>query len=122
MWRSIKQRGRGEAVKSPDTVLDYLNPDRFLLTLTMFSSLSDALKQTGFSDAMAKLGLSSGPGSDGTLPSGSRQLRSDSLGCTKLLANWIAFNNSADLGVPGKVLEAVLTQIRVICRKWWRIG
>ena len=71
---------------------------------------------------MAKLGLNSGPGSDGTLPSGSRQLRSDGLGCTKLLANWIAFNNSADLGVPGKVFMLSKTQIRVICRKRWRIG
>ena len=108
MWRSIKQRGCGEAVESIGTVIIVkLRPDRFLLTLTMFSSLSDALKQTGFSDAMTKLGLNSGPGSDGTLPSGSRQLQTGGAGCTKLLANWIAFNNSADLGVPGKVFKAV---------------
>ena len=78
----------------------------------MFSSLSDALKQTGFSDAMAKLGLNSGPGSDGTLPSSSRLLRSEGAGCTKLLGNWIAFNNSADLGVPGKVFQEIQLKLQ----------
>ena len=67
----------------------------------MFYSLSDALKQTGFADAMTKLGLDSGPGSDGTLPSSSRRLRSEGAGCTKLLENWKTFNTSADQAVPG---------------------
>ena len=68
----------------------------------MFYSLSDALKQTGFADAMTKLGLDSGPGSDGTLPPSSRRLRSEGAGCTKLLENWKTFNTSADQGVPGE--------------------
>ena len=56
---------------------------------------------------MTKLGLDAGPGSDGTLPSSSRRLRSEGAGCTRLLDNWRTFNTSADLGVPGNVVTNI---------------
>merc|ERR1711971_1240608 len=75
--------------------------------LKALTPLSDALKQTGFADAMKKLGLDSGTGSDGVLPSRranmrvNRQAGSDSEGCNNVLANWKKFNTSGDVGVPG---------------------
>jgi len=75
--------------------------------LKALTPLSDALKQTGFADAMKKLGLDSGTGSDGVLPSRranmrvNRQAGSDSDGCNNVLANWKRFNTSGDVGVPG---------------------
>ena len=57
---------------------------------------------------MTKLGLDAGPGSDGTLSSSSRLLRSEGAGCTRLLDNWRTFNTSADLGVPGIVVTHIL--------------
>ena len=74
---------------------------------TFLFRLSDALKQTGFADAMKKLGLDSGTGSGGVLPSRranmrvNRQAGSDSDGCNNVLANWKKFNTSGDVGVPG---------------------
>lgn len=56
---------------------------------------------------MKKLGLDSGTGSDGVLPSRranmrvNRQAGSDSDGCNNVLANWKRFNTSGDVGVPG---------------------
>ena len=56
---------------------------------------------------MKKLGLDSGTGSDGDLPSRranmrvNRQAGSDSDGCNNVLANWKRFNTSGDVGVPG---------------------
>ena len=75
-------------------------------------SLSDALKKTGFSDALSKLGLGSGSGSDGSLTSGSRSpraVRAEGAGCTKMLDNWKKFNASADEGVPGNCSRYVMT-------------
>ena len=56
---------------------------------------------------MKKLGLDSGTGSDGVLPSRranmrvNRQAGSDGEGCNNVLANWKKFNTSGDAGVPG---------------------
>merc|ERR1712110_1012049 len=75
--------------------------------LKALTPLSDALKQTGFADAMKKLGLDSGTGSDGVLPSRrannrvNRQAATDSAGCTAVLDNWKKFNSSGNAGVPG---------------------
>jgi len=75
--------------------------------LKALTPLSDALKQTGFADAMKKLGLDSGTGSDGVLPSRrannrvNRQAATDSKGCTAVLDNWKKFNSSGNAGVPG---------------------
>ena len=70
-------------------------------------SLSNALKQTGFADALKKLGLDTGTGSDGKLPSTSGKIRvirqSESKECTKVLDNWKSFNASGDQGVPSKM-------------------
>ena len=63
------------------------------------------MKQTGFADAMKKLKLTDGAGSDGKLPS-SRYLdsdngrQSDGAGCTKIYNNWVSFNSSGDKAVP----------------------
>merc|ERR1712176_1342057 len=60
--------------------------------LKALTPLSNALKQTGFADAMKKLGLDSGTGSDGVLPSRRANMRvncqagSDSEGCNNFLA------------------------------------
>ena len=64
--------------------------------------LSDALKQTGFADALKKLNLDSGAGSDGDLSRlGSLGRTGDGAGCTKVLDNWKKFNSSGDKAVPG---------------------
>jgi len=73
--------------------------------LKALTPLSDALKQTGFADAMQKLGLTSGPGSDGVLPTSRTNLRvsrqTEGEGCKTVLDNWKKFNASGDAGVPG---------------------
>ena len=59
---------------------------------------------------MKKLGLDSGTGSDGVLPSRranmrvNRQAATDSAGCTAVLDNWKKFNSSGNAGVPGLIL------------------
>merc|ERR1712227_487906 len=72
--------------------------------LKALTPLSNALKQTGFADALKKLGLDTGTGSDGKLPSTSGKIRvirqSESKECTKVLDNWKSFNASGDQGVP----------------------
>merc|ERR1712227_1034882 len=72
--------------------------------LKALTHLSNALKQTGFADALKKLGLDTGTGSDGKLPSTSGKIRvirqSESKECTKVLDNWKSFNASGDQGVP----------------------
>jgi len=56
---------------------------------------------------LKKLGLDSGTGSDGVLPSRrannrvNRQAATDSDGCNKVLENWKSFNKTGDAGVPG---------------------
>ena len=58
---------------------------------------------------MKKLGLDSGTGSDGVLPSRrannrvNRQAATDSKGCTAVLDNWKKFNSSGNAGVPGLI-------------------
>jgi len=73
--------------------------------LKALTPLSDALKQTGFADAMQKLGLTSGPGSDGVLSTNRTNLRvsrqTEGEGCKTVLDNWKKFNASGDAGVPG---------------------
>ena len=81
--------------------------------------LSAALAQTGFADAMKKLGLDSGAGSDGKLPTSrltqlrnarfadGREIRADKEdrqtdgeGCKKVEAEWKVFNTSGTKAVP----------------------
>ena len=67
-------------------------------------------KNERFEDALENLGLKSGPGSDGNLPTrlmhariarmvGSRQ--DEGQGCQDIEAEWKNFNSSADKAVPG---------------------
>jgi len=70
--------------------------------LKALTPLSDALKQTGFADALKKLNLDQGAGSDGDLSRlGSLGRTGDGAGCTKVLDNWKKFNSSGDKAVPG---------------------
>merc|ERR1719318_1196473 len=88
--------------------------------LKILKPLSAALKNTGFADALKKLGLDSGAGSDGKLPTSrltqlrnarfaeGREVRSvgderqtDGDGCKKVEAEWKVFNTSGDKAVPG---------------------
>ena len=70
--------------------------------------MSDALKQTGFADALDRLGLTSGDGADGKLPNATRngmRLRftrqtEDAL-CTGVLDKWKSFNSSGNAALPG---------------------
>ena len=72
------------------------------LSTYLLVRLSDALKQTGFADALKKLNLDSGAGSDGDLSRlGSLGRTGDGAGCTKVLDNWKKFNTSGDKAVPG---------------------
>ena len=81
-------------------------------------SLKDALANTKFADALKKLGLNTGSGSDGKLPATNttrlNQLRlarfagqgrqsntTDGKGCTDIAAEWNNFNTSGDKAVPG---------------------
>ena len=72
----------------------------------IFFRLSNALKQTGFEDTLKKLGLNTGPGSNGVLPSkkaSTRVLRqTESAECLKVLNDWKAFNASGDKAVQSK--------------------
>ena len=80
-----------------------------------------ALKQTGFADALKKLGLNEGTGSDGAGFDGKsrvsrlsqlrmarydgredeRQNNEDGQGCTDIVNEWKSFNTSGDKAVPG---------------------
>lgn len=80
-----------------------------------------ALKQTGFADALKKLGLNEGKGSDGAGFNGKsrvsrlpqlwmarydgkeykRQSNKDGKGCTDIFNEWKKFNTSGDKAVPG---------------------
>merc|ERR1712013_292351 len=75
--------------------------------------LSDALKNSKFADTLKKLGLDSGAGSDGKLPTRLTQLRmarmadgrqaknsTDGQGCKDLEAEWTKFNSSGNKAVP----------------------
>jgi len=88
--------------------------------LKALTPLSDALKQTGFADALDRLGLTSGDGADGKLPNATRngmRLRftrqtEDAL-CTGVLDKWKSFNSSGNAALPdgvnGDVNEAETT-------------
>ena len=73
--------------------------------------MSSALKQTAFNDALKSLGLNTGSGSDGKLPT-SRSMKTrfarqtESTECTKVLDQWKSFNSSAAKAVPGKFPKA----------------
>ena len=60
--------------------------------------MSDALKQTGFADALNRLGLTEGAGSDGKLPNATSGLRlrrqAEDAKCVGVLDQWKAFNKS----------------------------
>ena len=100
MWRGRDQGGGGETTENLDSVgltsSDLISPHVSLSN----SRLSDALKNTGFADALKAAGLDSGTGSDGKLPARmSRQ--TDGAACTAILDDWKSFNTSGDKAVPG---------------------
>ena len=69
-------------------------------SLLPHSRLSDALKNTGFADALKAAGLETGTGSDGTLPT--RMVRqTDGAACTGIVDDWKSFNSTGDKAVPG---------------------
>ena len=77
-------------------------------------SLSAALSNPAFANALKALGLNTGAGSDGKLP-GSRLSKTriarqtDGANCTAILDDWKSFNTSGDKAVPsvaGDVDEA----------------
>ena len=87
-----------------------------IITLKTLLRLSTALANTKFADALKKLGLNSGAGSDGKLPTRLTQLRlarmvdsnggrqgnsTDGQGCKDIEAEWKNFNSSGDKAVPG---------------------
>jgi len=82
--------------------------------LKILNPLSDALKQTGFADALNRLGLTEGAGSDGKLPNATSGLRlrrqAEDAKCVGVLDQWKAFNKSGDAalpdGVSGDVVES----------------
>ena len=85
----------------------------FLDLLKIVYRLNTALKQTAFNEALEKLGLNEGAGSDGTLPISRSMIsrftrQAESAGCTKVLEQWKSFNSSATKAVPGKCTEFVL--------------
>ena len=66
-------------------------------------SLANALANPSFREALKKLGLDSGPGSDGKLPSSGRVARqaSGDSACKQLREKWEMFNQTADAAVDG---------------------
>ena len=77
------------------------------MNISKLFSLSEALRQTGFADALDRLGLTSGSGSDGQLPNATRSLRlrrqAEDAQCVEVLDKWKAFNKSGDAALPGKL-------------------
>ena len=69
-----------------------------------FYRLKNALDNPNFENALKKLGLDTGPGSDGVLPAKRwRTVRQaeEAPECTKILEDWRNFNASADQAVQG---------------------
>ena len=72
---------------------------------------------------MKKLGLDSGTGSDGVLPTRrannrvNRQAATDSDGCNKVLDNWKNFNKTGDAGVPGLIKVAFFLAILLFLKE-----
>jgi len=97
-----------------------MNKTEALKLLKILKPLQEALKNKAFENALKKLGLNTGTGSDGNGYDGSRmsrlsQLRlarydarneernsnsSDSAGCLEIVKEWKSFNTSADKAVP----------------------
>ena len=81
-------------------------------------SLSKALNNPAFANALKNLSLNTGTGSDGKLPESrlSKQRiarQTDGEGCTAILDDWKSFNTSGDKAVPsvtGDVDEAETTK------------
>merc|ERR1712227_930114 len=72
--------------------------------LNIITPLKNALDNPNFENALKKLGLDSGPGSDGVLPAKRwRTVRQaeEAPECTKILEDWRNFNASADQAVQG---------------------
>jgi len=99
-----------------------MNKTEAMRQLRILKPLQEALKNTGFEDALKKLGLDTGTGSDGKGYDGSSrmsrltQLRlarydatnedrqannTDSAGCLEIVDEWKNFNTSGDKAVPG---------------------
>ena len=97
MWGCWDQGGGGETTENLDTVRQTLVSSSSLSSL---SRLSDALKNTGFADALKAAGLDTGTGSDGKLPT-RKSRQKDGAACTAILDDWKAFNTSGDKAVPG---------------------
>ena len=101
MWRGRDQGGGRETTGCLVSVgLTVSHISSLLLTSLPHSRLSDALKNTGFADALKAAGLDTGTGSDGVLPA--RMARqTEGAACTAILDDWKAFNTSGDKAVPG---------------------
>ena len=101
MWRGRDQGGGRETTGCLVSVgLTVSDISSLLLTSLPHSRLSDALKNTGFADALKAAGLDTGTGSDGVLPA--RMARqTEAAACTAILDDWKAFNTSGDKAVPG---------------------
>jgi len=70
--------------------------------LAVLTPLSDALKNTGFADALKAAGLDTGTGSNGELPPSrvARAAAGEGEACVSILNDWKSFNSSADKAVP----------------------
>ena len=96
-----EQGGGGET--TGDLVSVGLTFSQIILTNTLLPHcrLSDALKNTGFADALKAAGLDTGAGSDGKLPARTARQTTDGAACTGILEDWKSFNSSGDKAVPG---------------------
>ena len=122
VWRRFFKRRGWKTAQGPNTVSQSWH-NRIANLYITYSRLSDALKQTGFADALKKLGLDSGTGSDGVLPTRrannrvNRQAATDSDGCNKVLDNWKSFNKTGDAGVPGLIKVAFFLAILLFLKE-----
>ena len=102
MWRGRDQGGGRETTGCLVSVgLTVSDISSSLLTSLPHSRLSDALKNTGFADALKAAGLDTGTGSDGVLPTRMARQTEEGAACTAILDDWKAFNTSGDKAVPG---------------------
>ena len=88
--------------------------------------MKEALNNPNFENMLKELGLDSGPGSDGSIPSGRHRLTllrnarqadarqgntsDDGQGCKDIVADWKTFNTSGDKAVPGIDLDVDETE------------
>ena len=118
LWRGKEQNRSHKNSNNPKTVRVFIHYNS--VNYIIHFRLSAALAQTGFADAMKKLGLDSGAGSDGKLPTSrltqlrnarfadGREIRADGEdrqtdgdGCKNVEAEWKVFNTSGTKAVPG---------------------